>query len=68
MVRPEGRRVDALRALRAAVARPEPGRLVFERAALVVVTSIAAHGLADTVGARWVERQLDGTAAREAPA
>jgi NhaP-type Na+/H+ or K+/H+ antiporter len=33
--------------------------LVFELAALVVVTSIAAHGLTDTLGARWVERQLD---------
>ena len=34
--------------------------LVFEIAAFVVLASIAAHGLTDTVGARWIERQLRG--------
>jgi NhaP-type Na+/H+ and K+/H+ antiporter len=32
--------------------------LVFEVASFVVLASIAAHGLTDTVGARWIERRL----------
>jgi sodium/hydrogen antiporter len=32
--------------------------LVFEIAAFVVLGSIAAHGLTDTVGARWIERHV----------
>jgi len=32
--------------------------LVFDVAAFTILASIAAHGLTDTVGARWVERRL----------
>lgn len=32
--------------------------LVFDVAAFVILASIAAHGLTDTVGARWIERRL----------
>jgi NhaP-type Na+/H+ or K+/H+ antiporter len=32
-------------------------QLVFDVAAIVVVASIAAHGLTDTIGARWVDRR-----------
>jgi NhaP-type Na+/H+ or K+/H+ antiporter len=32
--------------------------LVFDVAALVVLASIAAHGLTDTVGASWIERRM----------
>lgn len=32
--------------------------LVFDIAAFVILASIAAHGLTDTVGARWIERRL----------
>ena len=32
--------------------------LVFEIAAFAILASILAHGLTDTVGARWVERRL----------
>jgi NhaP-type Na+/H+ or K+/H+ antiporter len=32
--------------------------LVFEIASFVIVSSIIAHGLTDTVGARWIERRL----------
>lgn len=38
--------------------------LVFDIAAFVILASIAAHGLTDTVGARWIERRL-GTATSE---
>lgn len=31
--------------------------LIFEIAAFTVITSIVAHGLTDTVGARWLERR-----------
>jgi NhaP-type Na+/H+ or K+/H+ antiporter len=34
--------------------------LVFDVAAFVILASIAAHGLTDTVGARWIERQVEG--------
>ena len=33
--------------------------LVFEVAAFTVLASIVAHGLTDTVGARWIERRLE---------
>ena len=37
--------------------------LIFQLAALVILASIIAHGLTDTLGARWMERRLapDGT-------
>jgi NhaP-type Na+/H+ or K+/H+ antiporter len=34
------------------------GSLVFDVAAFTIVSSIFAHGLTDTVGARWIERQM----------
>jgi sodium/hydrogen antiporter len=39
--------------------------LVFDVAAYVILASIVAHGLTDTVGARWIERRLG--ASGEAP-
>lgn len=32
--------------------------VVFDVAAFVILASIVAHGLTDTVGARWIERRL----------
>jgi NhaP-type Na+/H+ or K+/H+ antiporter len=32
--------------------------LIFETAAFVILASIAAHGLTDTVGAKWIERRM----------
>jgi NhaP-type Na+/H+ or K+/H+ antiporter len=32
--------------------------VVFDAASFVILASIAAHGLTDTVGARWIERRL----------
>jgi NhaP-type Na+/H+ or K+/H+ antiporter len=38
-----------------------PGaELIFQLASLVILASIVAHGLTDTVGARWMERRLGG--------
>jgi NhaP-type Na+/H+ or K+/H+ antiporter len=34
------------------------GSLVFDVAAFVILASIAAHGLTDTVGARWIDRRM----------
>jgi sodium/hydrogen antiporter len=34
------------------------GSLVFDVAAFVILSSILAHGLTDTVGARWIERRM----------
>jgi len=34
------------------------GELIFDIAAIAVVASIAAHGLTDTVGARWMARRV----------
>ncbi|HXV32386.1 MAG TPA: cation:proton antiporter [Gaiellaceae bacterium] len=34
--------------------------LVFDVASFVILASILAHGLTDTVGARWIERRLGG--------
>ena len=31
--------------------------LVFEIASFVIIVSILAHGLTDTVGTRWIERR-----------
>ncbi len=41
------------------------GSLVFDVAAFVILVSILAHGLTDTVGARWIERRME-EAAKEA--
>ncbi len=38
--------------------------LVFDVASFVILASILAHGLTDTVGARWIERRLGPTAAQ----
>jgi len=35
----------------------ENGELIFDVAALTVIASIVAHGLTDTVGARWIARR-----------
>jgi NhaP-type Na+/H+ or K+/H+ antiporter len=43
------------------------GSLVFDVAAFVILSSILAHGLTDTVGARWIERRM-GAGASEAEA
>jgi hypothetical protein len=32
--------------------------LVFDIAAIVIISSIVAHGLTDTVGARWLARRV----------
>lgn len=37
--------------------------LIFEIAAFVILASIIAHGLTDTVGARWIERRVGRDAA-----
>jgi NhaP-type Na+/H+ or K+/H+ antiporter len=34
---------------------------IFDVAAFVIVSSIVAHGLTDTVGARWIERRMAGS-------
>jgi sodium/hydrogen antiporter len=34
------------------------GELIFDVAALVILSSIVAHGLTDTVGARWLARRV----------
>jgi NhaP-type Na+/H+ or K+/H+ antiporter len=34
------------------------GTLVFDVAAFVILASILAHGLTDTVGARWIDRRM----------
>jgi NhaP-type Na+/H+ or K+/H+ antiporter len=40
----------------------DPNRtLVFDVASFVIVSSIFAHGLTDTVGAHWIERRLAGS-------
>jgi sodium/hydrogen antiporter len=38
---------------------------IFEAAAYVILASIVVHGLTDTVGAKWIERRIEG---EEAPA
>jgi NhaP-type Na+/H+ or K+/H+ antiporter len=39
--------------------------LVFDVASFVILASILAHGLTDTVGARWIERRLGSVGAEE---
>ncbi len=34
------------------------GSLVFDIAAFAILASILAHGLTDTLGARWIERRM----------
>ena len=36
----------------------EQGQLIFDIAAFTILCSIVAHGLTDTVGASWIERQM----------
>jgi sodium/hydrogen antiporter len=45
----------ALFVLKSAV---EEGSLIFETAAFAILASIAAHGLTDTVGTRWINRRI----------
>jgi NhaP-type Na+/H+ or K+/H+ antiporter len=45
----------ALFVLKSEVAQAE---LIFQLASIVILASIIAHGLTDTVGARWIERRL----------
>jgi NhaP-type Na+/H+ or K+/H+ antiporter len=33
--------------------------IVFDAASFVILASIAAHGLTDTLGARWIERRME---------
>ena len=44
------------------------GELVFQIAAYVILASIAAHGLTDTVGARWIEKRMEEMAEAEGDA
>ena len=39
------------------------GELIFDIAAITVIASIVAHGLTDTVGARWIGRRTKGRSA-----
>ncbi len=41
--------------------------LIFQLAALVILFSIIAHGLTDTLGARWMERRLGTEGGGDAP-
>jgi NhaP-type Na+/H+ or K+/H+ antiporter len=43
------------------------GELVFDVAAFVILSSILAHGLTDTVGASWIERRMESQRAEAAP-
>jgi NhaP-type Na+/H+ and K+/H+ antiporter len=36
----------------------DTGELIFDIAAIAILTSIVAHGLTDTVGARWLARRV----------
>src|ERR687891_517859 len=47
------------------VARPGAVLLSFVGASFVILASILAHGLTDTVGARWIERRLGSVGAQE---
>jgi NhaP-type Na+/H+ and K+/H+ antiporter len=37
------------------------GTLVFDVASFVILASIVAHGLTDTVGAGWISRRMQGS-------
>ncbi len=52
----------ALLVLNSAVPHNE---LLFDAASLVILVSIVAHGLTDTVGSHWLERQVTGGASNE---
>jgi NhaP-type Na+/H+ or K+/H+ antiporter len=45
----------------------EQGQLIFDIAAFTILCSIAAHGLTDTVGASWIERQMRRRGEEEEP-
>ena len=53
----------ALLVLNSAVPHHE---LVFETASFVIIASIVAHGLTDTVGTRWLERRTSTPGPRSA--
>ena len=59
LVRAQGRRVDAVRAAGPRRRRCRTGPLVFDVASFVILASIVAHGLTDTVGARWISQRLE---------
>ena len=40
------------------------GELIFDIAAIAVIASIVAHGLTDTLGARWIGRRTKEDASR----
>ena len=42
--------------------------LIFDVAAFTIVASITAHGLTDTVGARWIEKRMGQRGVRGRPA
>lgn len=42
--------------------------LIFEIAAFVILASIVAHGLTDTLGARWIEKRMEEIAEAEGEA
>jgi sodium/hydrogen antiporter len=39
--------------------------MIFDIAAIVILSSIVAHGLTDTVGATWIERRMPGAGESE---
>jgi NhaP-type Na+/H+ or K+/H+ antiporter len=41
------------------------GELIFQIAAFVILASIVAHGLSDTLGARWIEKRMEEIAEEE---
>lgn len=43
----------------------EDSALIFQLASLVILASIVAHGLTDTLGARWMEKRLEPQARAE---
>ena len=58
LVRAQGRRVDAVCAARPRRRRSPHRTLIFDVASFVILASIIAHGLTDTVGARWIARRM----------
>ena len=42
-------------------------KLIFQLASLAILASIVAHGLTDTLGARWIEKRLEPEAGEEEP-
>ena len=43
----------------------ENGELIFDVAAIAIIASIVAHGLTDTVGARWMARRIETDEAQQ---